>query len=280
VAVFLAAPAFAREYFIINREGSGAGTRDDPFGMADLPSTSDTSDLGRAIRSLQPGDTLSFLAGDYRIIKAAGNHYWLGYIRPPCRATPDKRITFRAMPGQNVRLVHAGGGTQPMFGAYAYITIQRFHVDGDPCPLARIGGTGVEIGYCHYKGQHVNIKDNHDGLRMENGSKLWIHHNIFEGVTGLNTGSCGIKLYRTNDCVIEDNYIHGCTVGISDKDGARTTPIAGTCSLITSDWASMANCKGERLATSSTTTFWTGPSRCAPGPTGQRYTTTSFERTN
>ncbi|MFW6161836.1 MAG: NosD domain-containing protein [Planctomycetota bacterium] len=217
LAAVAAEPSGAREYFVSNAPGSGSGTAADPFGMADLPDPTSEKLRSKAIEALQPGDTLTFRGGDYAIKTLKGKYYWLGYLRAARPGKPDHRITFRAQPGQTVRLVHAGGG-QPMLGGGQHVTYQGFIIETGPHAAARIGGTGVEVAYCHIKGIHLDTSDNHDGLRIENARACHIHHNIIEGVTGRSPNSVGIKLYRTTKMVIEDNYIHSNTAGIFDKD--------------------------------------------------------------
>ena len=217
LAAATAAPSRATEYVVSNTPGSGSGTAADPFGMADLPDATSEKLRSKALEILQPGDTLSFRGGDYRIKTLEGKFYWLGYLRTARRGRPDKRITLRACPGETVRLIHAGGG-QPMLGGGHHVTFQGLTIETGPHAAARIGGTGVEVAYCHIKGIHLDTGDNHDGLRLEGARECRIHHNIIEGVTGRSPNSAGIKLYRTTKMVIEDNYIHSNTAGIFDKD--------------------------------------------------------------
>ena len=66
--------------------------------------------------------------------------------------------------------------------------------------------------------------DNHDGIRLEQANAAWVHNNNIHGVTGDSQNSAGIKLYATLNTLISDNYIHGNTVGIFDKDSS-----AGVC---------------------------------------------------
>ena len=217
LAAIPAGPSLAREYFVSNASGSGSGTAADPFGMADLPDPTSEKLKSKAIEALQPGDTLTFRGGDYRIKTLEGKYYWLGYLRAARPGRPDKRITLRACPGEKVRLIHAGGG-QPMLGGGQYVTYQGFTIETGPHAAARIGGTGVEVAYCHIKGMHLDTSDNHDGLRIEGATACHVHHCIIEGVTGRSLNSAGIKLYRTTKMVVEDNYIHSNTAGIFDKD--------------------------------------------------------------
>lgn len=212
-----AASLAAAEYFITNKPGSGTGTAADPFGMADLPDPTSEKLKSKALEILQPGDTLTFRGGDYSIRTLEGPYYYLGYLRTARHGEPDRRITLRAMIGEKVRLIHAGGA-QPMLGGGSYVTYEGFTIETGPAAAARIGGEGVEVAYCHIKGVHIDTADNHDGLRIEGASDCRIHHNIIEGVTGRSANSAGIKLYRTKKIVVEDNLIRGNTDGVFDKD--------------------------------------------------------------
>ena len=57
---------------------------------------------------------------------------------------------------------------------------------------------------------------------MESGSSnansAWIHNNNVHGVTGDGPNSSGIKVYRSTNLLIEDNYVHDNITGIHDKD--------------------------------------------------------------
>jgi len=212
-----AVPSFAKEYFVSNAAGSGSGTAADPFGMADLPDPASEKLRSKAIEALQPGDTLTFRGGEYRIKTLEGKYYWLGYLRAARPGRPEKRITLRAAPGETVRLIHAGGG-QPLLGGGRYVTYQGFTIETGPHAAARIGGIGVEVAYCHVQGVHRDTSDNHDGLRIEGAEACRVHHCILEGVTGRSLNSAGIKLYRTTKMIVEDNHIHSNTAGIFDKD--------------------------------------------------------------
>ena len=208
----------AAEYFVASKDASGTGTMADPFGLPDLPDPTSEKLKSKALEALQPGDTLTFLAGEYRLTTLADRrYYYLGYLRTARPGLPDERITLRAKPGETVRLIHAGG-SQPMFGGGQYTTIEGFIIETGPMPAARIAGVGMEIGFCLIKGQHVDTSDNHDGIRIERCDGCRIHHCEITGVTGRSSNSAAIKLYTTSNAVIEDNYIHDNTAGLFDKD--------------------------------------------------------------
>lgn len=211
-----AEPAFGRDYYVAGKPGAGAGTQEDPFGMADLPGPD--GKLSRALSVLQPGDTLWFRGGEYRCRTAKGAYY-MGYIRPPRSGEPGKPISFRAAPAEQVVLVTAEGG-QPLLGAndgrpLDHVRFEGFVVHGS---IGWISGRGVEIAYCEVIGQFVDTADNHDGIRVEGADGAWIHHSIVRGVRGRSGNSCGIKIYKSRNLIVEDTYIYDNTRGIFDKD--------------------------------------------------------------
>ena len=80
-------------------------------------------------------------------------------------------------------------------------------------------GVGNEVAYNEIIGQYVATTDNHDGIVIENSDGIWVHSNNIYGVTGDSHNSSGIKVYKSTNLIVEDNYIHGNTAGIFDKDG-------------------------------------------------------------
>jgi parallel beta-helix repeat protein len=207
--------AHATDYYVSNKPGSGAGTKDDPFGLPDLPKPDNKP--SRALTVLQPGDTLYFTAGEYVLHTGpVKNFYYKGFLRPTRSGEPGKPIAFRACPGEKVVLTAASGG-QPIFGNsdLDYVRHEGFVVKGS---IGHVGGKRAEIAYCEIIGEYVDTADNHDGLRIEHADGAWIHHNVIHGVQGKSGNSCGIKVYKSQNLVVEDNWIYDNTRGIFDKD--------------------------------------------------------------
>jgi parallel beta-helix repeat protein len=203
------------DYYLSNKPGSGSGTKDDPYGLADLPKPDNKPT--RPLTALQPGDTLYFKGGEYGLNTGpAKDFYYVGYLRPAHSGEPGKPISFRACPGETVVLVAASGG-QPIFGNLDrdYVRHDGFIVKGS---IGHVGGKGAEIAHCEIIGQYVATADNHDGIRIELARGAWIHHNIIHGVQGESHNSAAVKVYKSEDIVVEDNYIYGNTAGIFDKD--------------------------------------------------------------
>jgi len=71
--------------------------------------------------------------------------------------------------------------------------------------IGHVGGKGAEIAYCEIVGQFVDTADNHDGLRIEHADGAWVHHNVIHGVQGKSGNSVGIKVYKSQNLVVEDN---------------------------------------------------------------------------
>lgn len=209
--------AFGRDYYVANTPGPGAGTREVPFGMADLPGPDGR--LTKALEVLEPGDTLWFKGGEYALRTGPGKqYYFLGYIRPARSGRPGKPISFRACPGEAV--VFRGEGGQPILGnndgrALDYVRYEGFTVHGN---IYRISGQGAEVAYCEVIGQFADTADNHPGIRLERADGAWIHHNIIRGWKGKSGNSCAVQAYTSENCIVEDNYVHDNTLGLRDKD--------------------------------------------------------------
>jgi len=214
-AAALSHVARGADYYLANKPGSGSGTKDDPFGLADLPRPDNKPT--RPLAVLQPGDTLWFKGGEYALHTGpVKDYYAVGYLRPARSGETGKPISFCACPGERVVLTAASGG-QPIFGNLDrdYVRHEGFVVKGT---IGHVGGKGAEIAYCEIIGQYVDTADNHDGIRVEHADGAWIHHNIIHGVQGKSGNSVGIKIYKSENLVVEDNYIYDNTRGIFDKD--------------------------------------------------------------
>ena len=82
--------------------------------------------------------------------------------------------------------------------------------------------TGNEIGYCKITQVAMpSYADNHQCILVQFDDSTWIHNCELLGSTDSvtqSTNSAGLKVYDTFNLLCEDNYIHGNTVGIFDKD--------------------------------------------------------------
>jgi hypothetical protein len=225
-------------YLICPKPTSGAGTKDDPFGLPDLLNTT-TSPVapGRALTILRPGDTLYFLGGEYHIRGSTnpGDHA-NQLIGPTVSGTASQPITFAAYPGQAV-LMFLDAGSQALFGTVTptlnYVRFLGFTIEptstitsGSLLEVAKpfdISGTGCEVAYNEIIGQYAATPDNHEAIEVISANAAWIHHNYIHGFTGLSGNSDGIKVYYTSNAIFEDNYVTGCTAGVVDK-GWTATP--------------------------------------------------------
>src|SRR5512137_194837 len=87
----------AADYYLANKPGSGSGTKEDPFGLADLPKPDNKPT--RPLTVLQPGDTLWFQGGDYAFHTGpVKEFYYKGYLRPVRSGESGRPISFRACP--------------------------------------------------------------------------------------------------------------------------------------------------------------------------------------
>ena len=209
-------------FYIAAVEGSGEGTYEDPFGLADLPA-SDTSYCeleSPAMEALQPGDVLYFRDGEYELHGCSGSYWARGYLRTGQSGTEDNPITIRAYPEEEV-ILRMMSGNQPGLGnaGESFVRYLGFIIEPETAAGLRIqGGQGIEVAYNEFVGQYRDTTDNHDGLRIETTDAPWVHHNIIRDTTGEGPNSAGIKVYTTNEALIEDNYIHSNTAGVYDKD--------------------------------------------------------------
>ncbi|MFB3890629.1 MAG: hypothetical protein ACE15C_01255 [Phycisphaerae bacterium] len=237
-----------REYYVCTRPGPGAGTKEDPFGMADMPGPD--GKLTKALQVLEPGDTLWFKGGQYAFRTApAKTLYYLGYIRPSKSGLPGKPISFRACPGETVTLARAEGG-QPLLGNATsgppldYVRYEGFIVSGN---VYRISGKGAEVAYCEVIGEYVDTADNHCGIRLEHADGAWIHHNVIHGWKGKSGNSCAIQAYTTENSIIEDNYVYDNNGGLRDKDSGTNNTFRRNFSTRNSEYAFLGNNQGKYM---------------------------------
>lgn len=226
-------------YYVAPNVGSGAGTIGNPWGISDLFSTdSQYYYPGVALSTLLPGDTLYFRGGSYALTGLAWpNSSWLQpMICPTHNGTALQPITLQAYPGEVPAFTTTNITSQPVFGGRlsglitSYVRVLGMKVTLGPwdntqhvgqCPAVTFGGTGNEVGYFEVIGANIAWSDNHQGIDITSASQAWVHHNNVHDV--LNTtlansaNSAGIKIYYSDHCLFEDNYIHNCGSGIFDK---------------------------------------------------------------
>jgi hypothetical protein len=215
----VAAPTGA-SYYVSPVDRAGSGTRDDPFGLRDLISTPATP--GRALAALQPGDALTFLAGDYHLTGATDGDAWSRQLLSPfVSGAAGRPITLQADAGARVRIFEDAGG-QPVFGTTTprldHVRFIGFVVSPGSNDAFHISGMQHEIAYNEVIGVRFETNDNHDGVRLDDAQSVWIHHNDLHGVTGPNRNSACIKIYGSTSVTIEDNHVHDCTAGLVEAD--------------------------------------------------------------
>ena len=204
--------------------------------MAQLLNTTTTPvSQGPALTILQPGDILYFLEGTYTVSgSTVSEHWWNQLISPTVSGTASAPITLAAYPGATVNFVMSAGA-QPLFGTsiptlnyvrFLGFTIQplsTYQNGGQVADAFCLSGTGNEVAYCKIIGQYQNVTDNYQGIWFSVANDSWIHNNDIYGFTGPSHNSSGLKVYKSTYMIVEDNYIHNCSVGISDKDGGNDT---------------------------------------------------------
>jgi hypothetical protein len=231
--------AGAAEYFVCNQPGTGAGTLENPYKMGDLPNPSLPYDNGTACSILQPGDTLTFLGGTYTFdTRTTAAQATFGYIHPVRNGTADAPITFRAKPGDTVRMVVASGRQCAMGTVFApggqvmsyarfvgfYVEQQSPNTGGEQFGF-HIRGTSNEVAYCQSKGYTIGTGDNFIGFRIEASNYIWLHHSeafnwktTSPGAGGAN--AAGVQVYTSKNLRVEDCYSHDNNTGLFDKDSA------------------------------------------------------------
>ncbi len=228
-------------YWANNSGTSGSGTFSSPWGIPDLYTASGSAySQGVALSTLQPGDTLYFRGGNYSVTSGAsggsqGNDQLLS---PTHSGTSSQPITLSAYPPD----VHGGtpvnftmtSGTQALFGTHTpavnYVRFLGFTVQPMPIfeggtarvPVFNMLGTGHEIGWCQLIGASAaGLTDLSCGIFTQTTTGLWVHGcdiSLFTSPSN-NVNNAGIIIYGSVSGVYEDNYIHGCLVGVYDKDG-------------------------------------------------------------
>ncbi|MFO0891139.1 MAG: Ig-like domain-containing protein [Isosphaeraceae bacterium] len=207
-------------YYVSPSSTSGTGTSSSPYGLRDLIQSNGSK--GLALMNLRPGDTLTFLAGDYHFNgTSGGDSYQTQLLSPAVSGTASRPITLQAQPGATVNLFE-DSGQQPILGTSSprldYVRFVGLRVQAVPTRSISISGAGNEVAYCQVVGAYLASGDNHDGIRIEGADGAWVHHNEVRGVTGTSINSAGIKVYTSGNLVVEDNYIHDNTTGVYDKD--------------------------------------------------------------
>jgi len=210
-----------------------------------------TGDLMGALAKLQPGDALVFQAGDYHVKGTSGGDSWMTQLLgPKVSGTASRPITLMAAAGATVRVIE-DSGDQPVFGTttpnLSYIRFLGFIVVPGHDAF-HLSGTGNEVGWCEVQGSYWQTTDNHDGIRLEHATATWIHGCDVHGVKGDSLNSNGLKVYTSQDGVVEDNYFHDCTIPIYDKDSGKRNNYRRNWIVNVNDTAFLCNTQGN-LAT-------------------------------
>jgi hypothetical protein len=176
-------------------------------------------------KQIVAGDTVLVKAGTYDV--STGGAWYRPAINPANSGQPGKPITFKAYPGHTVILDAKNVMGNPAIGSLGrdYIVIDGFTVinGGDKGMVVTSSSAqrvkGVVIQNNDISGIWRPDFDNTDGIRIENTSGTVVRnnriHNVHNGV-GTPNGA-GIKMYRNDHAIIENNEIFDVGAGIFDK---------------------------------------------------------------
>jgi hypothetical protein len=182
--------------------------------------------INYAATILRAGDSALVKQGIYNV--GTSPNWAVPAVNPSHSGTRDNPITFVSCPRHKVKIITFGGQAAIGSNGRDYIFWEGFVVDmADRAKgILIMNAKGCTIGYSEVIGNYIASGDNHDGIRVERAPDSRIHHCIIRGVKGDSPNSAGIKVYSkgAKNVIIEDNYIHGNTAGIFDKDfGVRNT---------------------------------------------------------
>lgn len=201
--------AAGRHFFVDQHHASAS---DENPGTEQMP----WKTIRKAADTVEPGDTVIVKVGHY--IELSDRADWsTAVLSPRNSGTRERPIRFVVFPGHRVTV--SAVAHLPAIGQNDRDNIlwEGFITDR---PIAIFDSQGGEIGYCEIVGKMIPTKDNHDGIRVERSDNCRIRHCSIHGVRGDSWNSAGIKIYGQGHrgVVVEDNYIHGNTTGVFDKD--------------------------------------------------------------
>ena len=144
-AVTVSSSTAGVSYYIAPKATSGNGTFESPWGLPDLyTTTSNTYTPGVALTSLQPGDTLYFLAGTYTLTSnVTANLYTTPLIAPTHSGTAASPITLsdRVTPGAAVTIIPPASSYTPTMGSHVnYVRMLGFTIYQSTYGAVRHGG--------------------------------------------------------------------------------------------------------------------------------------------
>ncbi len=199
--------AFCADYYLApDGDDAAAGTREAPW-----------QSLARANEVLQPGDTATFLPGDYR-----------GAISPVNSGTADAPIVYRSAEPRAARVIPEDSAGAILLDGHEHITIADFHIDGEDwanwgivanCRQITISGCEMraEIGGSFFNftvrdSSHVRLIDNlfDRGAPqcMDMVQILHSSHVVFEGNSTARAGHNTLTINYSNYVVVRANVLH------------------------------------------------------------------------
>jgi hypothetical protein len=197
------------------------------------PVTPETS-----MRNARAGDIVYFRGGTYNVIGTADDQDVTLY--PRNSGTLGNEIEFRNYPGETpvindtntshpnngVLGVGATGDAKPSLSS-SYIIINGFKTTADGSGTARMavvgGSSHVTIKNCEIAGTATSATPgNYDGIRIESASYVTVTNCLIYGVEVKSTDhGAGIKVYNSDNIIIEKCTIHDCDQAIGIKDGSQ-----------------------------------------------------------
>ncbi|MFO7947437.1 MAG: right-handed parallel beta-helix repeat-containing protein [Armatimonadota bacterium] len=187
------------EYFLApTGDDANPGTREAPW-----------QSLTRANKALEPGDTATFLPGDY-----------VGSIVPANSGTEQAPITYRSSEPLGARLMPADGSAPIRLDGHEYIAIADFYIDGQHqatwasvthcrnitisgCEMRRSPGTTLFL-----ESSQLRLIDNTFSADRLRGDMLHIRNCnevLFEGNSTTRVGHCPLRIHNCFNVAVRAN---------------------------------------------------------------------------
>ncbi len=187
--------------------------------------------LRRAVRDpLPPGTTVIVRPGVY---EAGGGSWNRPALNPPSSGAPGKPIVFIALPQHGARLDSQGDDAPIGSFARDYVVIDGFHIQSAAALGVSVFGTGnrrvrgVVIQNMKIHGMRGAGGGNTDGIRIERASGVTVRNNEIFDIRNekLTTNAAGVKLYYSDNIIVENNEIYRVVAGVKEKEEGQEVHI-------------------------------------------------------
>lgn len=193
---------------------------DDNPGSADAPWRT----LRRAMSDpLPPGTSVIVRPGRY---DASGGTWNRPALNPPSSGTPEQPILFLAEPRHGAIL--DSGGDDSAIGSFDqdHVVIDGFVVEGGAALGVSVFGRadrrvrGVTIQNMRIAGIRGSGGGNTDGIRVERASGITLRNNHLKDIRNedLTTNAAGVKIYYSDNIVVENNLVEKAVAGLKEKE--------------------------------------------------------------